>query len=206
MAALAAPPLFRFEYTRPFYHQPVACSSSNLSCIFRARATWRIGFPWVTCGATVWPPGTSRDRRHAAMAKCRTVSSFGPLTSPFSPPASPDPTRNWTQLNTTAADGKGPGARHAHAAVAYEGCMYVFGGYPGAWGAMADNDLWKLDITTLEWSRVSPPDPQPQQRGVRMGVVSRRYGELLSLVATIAAPRLRPRGSSLDYSRRFFEQ
>lgn len=43
-----------------------------------------------------------------------------------------------------------PSARHSHAAVVYEGCMYVFAGYDGLYR----NDFYKFDFGTRRWSAV----------------------------------------------------
>lgn len=43
----------------------------------------------------------------------------------------------------------GPGCRHGHAAVAHQGCMYLFGGWKGL---REQRDLWKWSSTSGTWT------------------------------------------------------
>eukprot|EP00899_Mesostigma_viride_P024754 jgi/Mesvir1/5463/Mv15517-RA.1 len=67
--------------------------------------------------------------------------------------------RRWERLLTR---GVPPPSRYAHTAVTYASGMYVFGGERSAY---AFSDVWRLDLTSGEWSFVVPKgDAQPQGR------------------------------------------
>jgi hypothetical protein len=79
--------------------------------------------------------------------------------------------------------------RHAHAAVSYGGKMYIFGGYPGAWGSSAQNDMWMFDPAINAWELViAVSGDVPAPRGV-----SRR--ELLVLRKRATGKHLHPQPS-----------
>ena len=50
---------------------------------------------------------------------------------------------------TLKVEGKRPCERSGHAAVIYEGSMYIFGGKDDENSKL--NDLWKFDLTTKTW-------------------------------------------------------
>jgi len=55
--------------------------------------------------------------------------------------------------------GEAPPARWTHTAVVHGSAMFVFGGFYGYGGAGATgryNDLWRLDLERLAWTRVAP--------------------------------------------------
>ncbi len=60
----------------------------------------------------------------------------------------------WTQLAVDA----GPPARYAHAGVADENALYVFGGSPSFNGPFL-NDVWAFDFATDTWTAVSGGGP-----------------------------------------------
>ena len=61
------------------------------------------------------------------------------------------------------AKGDVPCKRYAHVAAQDEGKMYVFGGFGGAEGHYL-NDIYALDMKTLEWRRVQPDGEPPCPR------------------------------------------
>ncbi|KAF0698204.1 Aste57867_11189 [Aphanomyces stellatus] len=69
--------------------------------------------------------------------------------------------RHWTQLNQSAIT---PGARFDHTSATHNACLYVFGGSTPTHspnGSMPlftqQNDLWKLDTTSGNWSPIFAP-------------------------------------------------
>jgi N-acetylneuraminic acid mutarotase len=59
--------------------------------------------------------------------------------------------------------GEVPCKRYAHVAAQDDGKMYVFGGFGGAQGQYL-NDIFALDVETLEWRRVQPDGEPPCPR------------------------------------------
>lgn len=56
------------------------------------------------------------------------------------------PERAWKKVETK---GVPPAPRYSHTSVTYDGGLYVFGGERSAYSF---NDLWRLDMKTMEWS------------------------------------------------------
>lgn len=71
-------------------------------------------------------------------------------------------TRNqqWTQ---PACTGEAPTGRRSHSAFVYKGSMFVFGGYNRVTNQHF-NDLYKLDLSTFEWSKVETTGIVPRRR------------------------------------------
>nr|XP_046260513.1 ras guanine nucleotide exchange factor F isoform X2 [Scatophagus argus] len=60
-------------------------------------------------------------------------------------------TTAWSLLSASQQASLGPGPRHSHSAVAYQGCMYLFGGLKGL---REQRDFWKWNSTSHMWSSV----------------------------------------------------
>jgi len=69
----------------------------------------------------------------------------------------------WEELEAA-----GPPARQAHAAVVYDGCMFVHGGERSAYEY---SDIWKFDPAVKEWSFVSPKNDTAPARHDHSAVV-----------------------------------
>lgn len=71
--------------------------------------------------------------------------------------------RSWTELVTT---GEAPSPRSNSAAIVADDTLWVFGGStsPSGLSFTPTNDLYALDLTTLEWRRVSPAGDLPDKR------------------------------------------
>ena len=72
-------------------------------------------------------------------------------------------TMTWRKRRTK---GETPCERYAHVAAQDQGRMYVFGGFGGktASGGQYLNDIYVLEMETLEWSRVHPDGEPPRAR------------------------------------------
>lgn len=75
---------------------------------------------------------------------------------------------HWKRMNTETK----PSARKGHSAGVFEGSMYVFGGTDGL---KSLNDLWKLDLTSLNWRKIEQlgDKPSPRERHTATFVGSR---------------------------------
>ncbi|OCT63290.1 ras guanine nucleotide exchange factor F [Xenopus laevis] len=68
---------------------------------------------------------------------------------------------NWSALSPHTR-GTGPGPRHGHTAVTYNGAMYLFGGLKN----MAEqNDFWKFDFRRHNWSNIKTSSGPPKLVG-----------------------------------------
>ncbi|CAI5656578.1 unnamed protein product [Oreochromis niloticus] len=65
-------------------------------------------------------------------------------------------TMSWSLLSGSQQDSLGPGPRHSHSAVAYQGCVYLFGGLKGL---REQRDFWKWNSSNQSWSslKYGPP-------------------------------------------------
>ncbi|XP_044072542.1 actin-fragmin kinase isoform X3 [Siniperca chuatsi] len=58
-------------------------------------------------------------------------------------------TMSWSLLNGSQLGSLGPGPRHSHSAMAYQSCMYLFGGLKGL---REQRDFWRWNSTSHMWS------------------------------------------------------
>ena len=58
-------------------------------------------------------------------------------------------TMAWSLLYGSQQGSSGPGPRHSHSAVAYQSCMYLFGGLKGL---REQRDFWKWNSTSHMWT------------------------------------------------------
>ncbi|XP_034549599.1 ras guanine nucleotide exchange factor F [Notolabrus celidotus] len=58
-------------------------------------------------------------------------------------------TMKWSMLSSSQQASSGPGPRHSHSAMAYQSCMYLFGGLKGL---HEQRDLWRWNSTNCTWS------------------------------------------------------
>ncbi|KAM4608643.1 uncharacterized protein klhdc3l [Polymixia lowei] len=58
-------------------------------------------------------------------------------------------TMAWSQLDGSQQASMGPGPRHSHSAIAYQDCMYLFGGLKGL---REQKDFWRWNSSSLAWS------------------------------------------------------
>jgi hypothetical protein len=70
-------------------------------------------------------------------------------------------TRKWTELAATSAGAyPGPQPRLCHTAALYKNGIFVHGGTNGR--DIFGEDLWRLDLSSLRWTRLPSPTASPQ--------------------------------------------
>ncbi|XP_041806805.1 actin-fragmin kinase [Chelmon rostratus] len=65
-------------------------------------------------------------------------------------------TMAWSLLNGSQQGSLGPGPRHSHSAVAYQSCMYLFGGLKGL---REQRDFWKWNSSSHMWTSLKKSGP-----------------------------------------------
>ncbi|XP_028249666.1 leucine-zipper-like transcriptional regulator 1 homolog [Parambassis ranga] len=68
-------------------------------------------------------------------------------------------TMSWCLLGSSQ---QGPGPRHSHSSVAYQGCMYLFGGLKGL---REQRDFWMWNSTSHMWSSLKNMSAPPRLMG-----------------------------------------
>ncbi|XP_008279337.1 multiple epidermal growth factor-like domains protein 8 [Stegastes partitus] len=71
-------------------------------------------------------------------------------------------TMTWSVLSGSQQGSLGPGPRHSHSAMAYLGCMYLFGGLKGL---REQRDFWKWNSTSQTWSSLKNKSGPPRLMG-----------------------------------------
>ncbi|XP_047457938.1 ras guanine nucleotide exchange factor F [Mugil cephalus] len=68
----------------------------------------------------------------------------------------------WCLLSESPQGSLGPGPRHSHSAVAYQGCMYLFGGLKGL---REQRDFWMWNTNSHTWSSLKNKSGPPRLMG-----------------------------------------
>lgn len=71
-------------------------------------------------------------------------------------------TMAWSLLSGPEQGSLGPGPRHSHSAMAYLGCMYLFGGLKGL---REQRDFWKWNSSSQTWSSLRNKSGPPRLMG-----------------------------------------
>lgn len=86
----------------------------------------------------------------------------------------------WSLLCGSQQGSLGPGPRHSHSAVAYQSCMYLFGGLKGL---REQRDFWKWNSTSHMWTSLK--NKWVQMSTVSLSLSGVTSGQQLNVVMSV---------------------
>ncbi|XP_069001627.1 kelch domain-containing protein 10 [Embiotoca jacksoni] len=122
---------------------------------------------WVQCRGKTSSPETPTNRKgHSAVAVGSAMLMYGGYVDIKG--SSQDfwsldfDTTAWSLLSGSQQASLGPGPRHSHSAVAYQDCMYLFGGLKGL---REQRDFWRWNSCSHTWSSLRNKSGPPRLMG-----------------------------------------
>ncbi|XP_072253924.1 uncharacterized protein klhdc3l [Leuresthes tenuis] len=124
---------------------------------------------WVHCQGKTRPPQTQRPtnrKAHSAVVIGSAMLMYGGLVDIKG--SSQDfwslnfDGTVWSLLSGSQQGSSGPGPRHSHSAMAYQSCMYLFGGLKGL---REQRDFWRWNSTNHMWTCLKNKSGPPRLMG-----------------------------------------